>query len=167
MTSRSEPNLPRDCAIAVCALAVALAAAGCTPPAITALNEGTDASTQGRYEEALKHYDHAIELDPKWSTAHCARGEVLSKMKRYKEATLSFRQCTGLNPRDLEGKASLAIALLLDCDYSAAQVALDDFDKAKSAHPRVLENAEWVRVRLKRAAALGGRCLTESEVEAL
>jgi len=168
VTSQSEaPHISGRATAAVGALALAMVAAGCTPPALLAVNEGSDASMHGRYEEALQDYDHAIALDPMLSTAHCARGEVLSKMKRYKDATLSFRQCISLNPRDLEGKASLAIALLLDCDYAGAQVALDDFDRSKSTHPRVLANAEWVRVRLKRAAALGGRCLPESEVEAL
>ena len=108
VTGQSEaPHFSGRATAAVGALALAMVAAGCTPPALLAVNEGSDASMQGRYEEALQDYDHAIALDPKLATAHCARGEVLSKMKRYKDATLSFRQCISLNPRDLEGKASL------------------------------------------------------------
>ena len=144
-------------------VAIALAR---TPPEIAALNEGSDASISGRYEEALRRYDAAIALAPRWNVAHCARGEVLIKMRRYKDATDSFKECIRLEPRDLDGKASLAIALLYACDYTEAQVALDALDRAKSNHPRVLQNGEWVRARLKRARALGGRCLSEREIEA-
>ena len=137
----------------------------CTPPAITALNEGSDASIAGRYEEALRHYDRAITIDPVFATTHCARGEVLIKLKRFGEAAEAFGTCLDLNPGFLEGRVSLAIALLLSCDYVGAQTALDEFDRAKSTNARVLENAEWVRVRLKKAATLGGRCLpSEDEV---
>lgn len=144
-------------------VAIALAR---TPPEIAALNEGSEASVSGRYDEALRRYDAAIAAAPRWNAAHCARGEVLIKMKRYREATESFRECIRLEPRDLDGKASLTIALLYACDYAAAQVALNEVDRVKGTQPRALQNADWVRVRLRRAAGLGGRCLSEREVEA-
>ena len=134
-----------------------------TPPAIRALNEGSEASLSGRYDEALRGYDQAIALDPKWATAHCARGDLLIKLKRYTDATGSLRECLRLEPGHFDGRTSLAMALLHGCDYAAAQVALDELDRMKPTHPRVLHNAEWVRTRLKSAAVLGGRCPKEEE----
>lgn len=134
-----------------------------TPPAITALNEGSDASLFGRYGDALQHYDQAIALDSKWATAHCARGDLLIKMKRYNDAAGSLRECLRLEPGGLDARTSLAMALLHGCDYAAAQGVLDELDRMKPTHPRVLHNAEWARTQLKRGADSGGRCLKVEE----
>jgi tetratricopeptide (TPR) repeat protein len=52
-----------------------------------------------RYEEALKDFDQAIELNPKYLLAIAYRGETYGLMKRYEEALKNFDQAIELNPK--------------------------------------------------------------------
>ena len=131
--------------------------------AASELNAGSDALTAGRNEEALQHYDKAIAIEPKFGSAHCMRGSALLKLKRFGEAVEAFKVCVSLDSKDHDAKASLAEALARSCKYAEARSALDALDAANTQDPRVRQNGEWVRTRLAKADALGGRCLPSEE----
>ena len=147
----------------VLALAGLLAACFKLPPGVDELNAGSDALLKGKKEEALQHYDGAIKARPEWATPHCARGNALVQMSRYEEAITSYRRCLTLDPAYDDGKASLAEALVRACRYSEAQAALKTLDDAHTSDPRILQNGEWVRRQLVKAAQLGGRCLPNDQ----
>jgi tetratricopeptide (TPR) repeat protein len=52
-----------------------------------------------RYEEALKDFDQAIELNPKYHWAIAHRGKTYRSMKRYEEALKDFNLAIELNPK--------------------------------------------------------------------
>ncbi|HIK29382.1 MAG: tetratricopeptide repeat protein [Oscillatoriaceae bacterium SKW80] len=59
--------------------------------------QGKDFFLEGRYEEALKVYEQAIEADPESYEAWCGKGIALTKMKRFTEAIQAFNQSIRLN----------------------------------------------------------------------
>jgi tetratricopeptide (TPR) repeat protein len=54
----------------------------------------------GKYEEAIKYYDKAIEIDPNYAGAWYGKGSALQKLKQYKEAIECSAKAIELNPND-------------------------------------------------------------------
>ena len=54
----------------------------------------------GKYEEAIKSYDRAIEIDPKKTEAWYNRGDSLGKLGRHEEAIKSYDRAIEIEPKD-------------------------------------------------------------------
>lgn len=65
----------------------------------------------GRFEQAIHHYDRAIELAPDYFEAFNNRGNALNDHKRSAEAVASFDQAIKLNPNYAEAWMNRGIAL--------------------------------------------------------
>lgn len=74
----------------------------------------------GRYEEAVKHLSHAIELNPDFADLHNNLGNVLVRLERYEEAVQHFFDALTLNPD-------------LSSAYRNLSVALNDFGNSLNA----------------------------------
>lgn len=61
------------------------------------LNKGNKLYNQGKYEEAIKAYDNAIELDPGNPKVWQNKGYALNKLGLNQEANECFWKATGLN----------------------------------------------------------------------
>lgn len=59
--------------------------------------QSKDFFLEGRYEDALKVYEQAIEANPESYEAWCGKGIALTKMKRFNEAIQAFNQSIRLN----------------------------------------------------------------------
>jgi len=64
------------------------------------LEKGKDLLKQGKYDEALKYFDSALELDPQDYSTWMGRGDVLEKLQRYEEALKSYDKAIALNPEE-------------------------------------------------------------------
>ncbi|MGZ4310273.1 MAG: tetratricopeptide repeat protein [Gaiellaceae bacterium] len=64
----------------------------------------------GRYPEALRHYDAAIELHPAHGSAWCNRGNVLLQQGEFERAAESHTRAIELNPSDFRAYWGRAIA---------------------------------------------------------
>ena len=53
-------------------------------------NEGLAFFGNGQYEESLKCYDTALEIDPKFIQALNNKGNVLRILKEYEKAIITF-----------------------------------------------------------------------------
>jgi len=53
-------------------------------------NEGISHYNDGRYEEALKHFEGALKIDPKCGEANFNKALTLDKLGRHKEAAEFF-----------------------------------------------------------------------------
>lgn len=53
----------------------------------------------GRYADAIKFYDKALEIDPKFLCAWVNKGMALSRLGRYQEAISAFDQAIEINPK--------------------------------------------------------------------
>jgi hypothetical protein len=54
------------------------------------MKEGILLEKQGRFEDAINSYNHAIELNPDYISAHIRLGEIYENQRRYQEAIDKF-----------------------------------------------------------------------------
>ena len=54
----------------------------------------------GKYDEAIKAYDKAIEINPQDSKAWYGKGAVLGLSSKYNEAIKAFDKAIEINPQD-------------------------------------------------------------------
>lgn len=59
---------------------------------------GFMAGTAGRTEEALRHFDRAVAINPEADFAWCNRGRALINLKKYEEALASYDRAVAINP---------------------------------------------------------------------
>jgi tetratricopeptide (TPR) repeat protein len=92
-------------------------------------NRGVDLYQRGEYESALKAFDKAIELKPKFAEAWNSKGVILSNLGRYDEALKAFDEAMELKPK-------FAFA------WSNKGAALDNlgrYDEALKAYDKTIE----------------------------
>jgi tetratricopeptide (TPR) repeat protein len=82
-----------------------------------------------RYEEALKDFDRAIELNPKLDWAIARRGYTYLMLKRYNEALENFNCAINLKPDDDWGLYSRALAYQALNQVDKARVDLNNATK--------------------------------------
>lgn len=59
---------------------------------------GHAVSLQGRLEEAIEHWQAAIELQPDFAVAYCRQAEVFQKLQQWQAAIAAYNQAIGLQP---------------------------------------------------------------------
>ena len=74
-------------------------------------NLANNLARQGQHEEAVKHYSHAVRLDPEHSRAYNNLGNELGRLERGDEAIEAYRQAVRLTPTDAIAHYNLGIAL--------------------------------------------------------
>ncbi|MBN1457961.1 MAG: tetratricopeptide repeat protein [Armatimonadetes bacterium] len=82
------------------------------PPTTSASDcwlEGMDATSEGRYQDAIEHLKAALELDASFYKAHCCLGNTYADLGRYEEAIAAFRAAIRLEPNDAEAHYNLGV----------------------------------------------------------
>lgn len=87
---------------------------------------------QGRFEEALKAFDKAVQLKPDAAELWKHLGHVLIGMNRRDEAALKFQHALALNPRDWEAAFNVGSLLF---SLQRLNDALSSFDLCKQLQP--------------------------------
>ena len=95
-------------------------------------NRGVAKNDLKQYEEAIKDYDKAIELNPNYSEAYNNRGKDKYNLGLYKEAIEDFNKAIELNPNNsnsynFRGNAKYNLKLYKE--------AIKDYDKAIELNP--------------------------------
>lgn len=75
---------------------------------------------QGKYEEAIKYLDKALELDPKNAKALYSKGLLLGKNKKYQESIKCFDKILEINSNNDEAWFSKGLGLLSLKKYEEA-----------------------------------------------
>jgi tetratricopeptide (TPR) repeat protein len=73
------------------------------PPAPTAedlYKQGTDSFKKGKYQEAIKSYNAAIKVKPKYVEAYIGRGAVYSRLIDDNQAIKDYTMAIGLDPKN-------------------------------------------------------------------
>jgi len=94
-----------------------------TGPAAAAAREATLAAAAraaGRLDEAIAHYQKALQIDPSWIPGRWELGTILYDLDRYAEARPAIRSVLAAQPKN-----SIALALLGLCEFQ-----LKDYDRA-------------------------------------
>jgi tetratricopeptide (TPR) repeat protein len=80
------------------------------------------AQKAGRLDEAIAHYQKALEANPSWIEGRWALGSILYDLDRYEEARPAIRSVLAAQPNN-----AVALAVLGLCDFQ-----LEDYDRAMS-----------------------------------
>ena len=64
------------------------------------VNEGVKLAEQGKYSEALRCFDRALEINPKDAFAWVGKGIVLNGLSRHEEALRCFERALAIDPKD-------------------------------------------------------------------
>jgi tetratricopeptide (TPR) repeat protein len=118
------------------------------PTYLTSL--GTTLSNMGRYDEALKAFDKAVQIKPEDADLWRNLGNVLVDVKRPAEAILAFQHAFKLNPRHWDAAFKAGHLLYQSQRY---QEALDCFvlcDKLQPKHALTLQMRALMLQNLKR-----------------
>ena len=73
--------------------------AGATQNSISWNNQGIDLANSGKYNEAIKAFDKAIEIKPHDSKFWNNKGYALSKQNKYYEALKAYEKAIEINPQ--------------------------------------------------------------------
>ncbi len=111
----------------------------------------------GRYDEALREFEHTLEVEPLSARSHDFRAYLLLRAGRRLEAVEELRRLADLQPADPRWRRRLARALL---DASRGEEALEAFTAACRLSGEPAENA----VRLADAWRRGGAPALLAEV---
>lgn len=90
-------------------------------------NRGIAKNNLGLYEEAIKDFNKAIELNPNISEAYNNRGNAKNNLKQYEEAIKDYDKAIELNPNNLDAYNNRGSAKAILMQYKEA---IKDFDKA-------------------------------------
>ena len=74
-------------------------------------NLGNALFEQGKFEDALAHYDRAIALQEDFAQAHSNRGNALQRLRRFAEAEGAYRRAIALQPGSAEAWNNLGTCL--------------------------------------------------------
>lgn len=74
------------------------------------VEEGLRYADAGKWDEALKAYRQAVELDPRYSDAYLDMGDAYMSSGRYKEGFAAYRQAIAASPSNADAFYSLGAA---------------------------------------------------------
>ena len=96
------------------------------------LKEGNDFMNAKNYEDAIKCYDKAIELNPNGTVAYNNKGNVLEKMQKYEDAIKCYDKVIELNPNGTAAYNNKGVVLKTMQKY---EDAIKCYDKAIELNP--------------------------------
>lgn len=116
----------------------------------TALLQGNQYCEKGNFQEAIKLYDYAIELQPKFHEGWYQKGNVLAESQRYEEAINSYEKALQLKSDDYRswvGKGNVCTK------WQRYQEALNCYNEALRFKPndeKILSQSEQVQTELNK-----------------
>lgn len=126
----------------LCLVAI-LCLGGCSLPRIIVLNDPLDArqhndlgvayQQRGESDLAIREYDRAAKLEPRWARPLINRGNVLAEQGEWRQAEKGYRQALRREPGNDEAMNNLAWVLL---QAGKTEDALDWAEMAVTANPR-------------------------------
>ena len=121
--------------IAFLALILVLSVGGCSSDlskAQLAFREGTDLLQQPHYENAIRAFDKAIQLDPSFSVAYYSRGYAYGELGQHERAIQDFDKAIQLDPGYVPAYNNRGSLYGKMRQYERA---IQDFDRTIQLHP--------------------------------
>jgi len=101
-------------------------------PFIAHSNLADALARKGRPQEALQHYQQALELDPHSARAHANLGATLAELENYKEGIKELEQALSIEPGYINARLNLASVL----------VSIGETERARSHYQQMLESSD-------------------------
>ncbi len=105
--------------------------------------QGNDCAFRGEHQLAVEYYTQAIEIDPHYLDAHCARGQSSIELKLYTQAETDYKTALKLSPALPIAYGGLAQVYYALRDYPAA------LNACNQAIERDCQNLDFHRCRSK------------------
>jgi tetratricopeptide (TPR) repeat protein len=97
------------------------------------LEEGIRLLKEKEYEDAIKAFDEAIEINSQYAPSWHNKGKALGKLKRYEEALIAFEKAIEINPKNANAWYNKGIVLF---DYEKYEDAIRADEKAIEINPK-------------------------------
>jgi tetratricopeptide (TPR) repeat protein len=115
--------------VAVVVSVIAVYFAFDTARGISHYNRGTDHMANGNYDQAIRCFEKAIEVEGKFPEAYCQRGTAYYEKGDYDRAVPDFDKAIELNPEFAEAYCNRAIVYFYKKQYDKSW---EDIRKAQS-----------------------------------
>jgi tetratricopeptide (TPR) repeat protein len=100
------------------------------------IQQGWEQVEKGNYEQAIRYFTEAIDLNPKDAESYYSRGTAYSRKGQYDQAISDYTKALEINPRDAKSYFKRGIAYYKKSQYDQA---ISDFNKALEINPMVAE----------------------------
>ncbi|HZQ91534.1 MAG TPA: tetratricopeptide repeat protein [Terriglobales bacterium] len=88
------------------------------------LDKGNQAATHQKIEEAIRHFEKAIELFPRYALAHNNLGVLYMKVARPRDGRAAFEKALALDPRCSQAHTNMGKLLMSEKQYAQAEEEL-------------------------------------------
>src|SRR5712671_5108184 len=89
-------------------------------------DKGVEAEAQGKTDDAIGHYEKALNYSPDFSPAHNHLGSVYLSQRKFEQAQGEFVAAVKTNSNDAQGHFNLANVLLLTQRYNEADQEIEE-----------------------------------------
>ncbi len=111
--------------VAAAVLVVVLLVAG---PAAADWSAGVDLYNQGRFADAVEHFQAVVKSNPSWPGGYLMLGRCLLALEQYSDAIDNLRAAAELGPDDPANIATLSRALMAVGRHTETRELLENFD---------------------------------------
>lgn len=163
---RRPEMIQRILLLVSCTLLLATPASGQLSDADDAFQRGVELQEIGRFGEAIKAYDQAIQLGSNYLTAYNNRGAAYGALQQYERAITDFNEAIRLNPKYTEAYCNRGAAYGALKQYDKA---IRDFDEAVRLDPsytRAYNNLAWLLATAEEPSIRDGRRAVELAIKA-
>lgn len=115
------------------ALVISLASPAVAGDAAVWNNRGADLYNAGRYQQAIKAFDQAIKMNPRYTDAYSNRGAAYDALNQPERAVVDYSKALKLNPRFTSSYINRALAY---CDLAKFQESIADWNVVLKRSPR-------------------------------
>jgi len=102
------------------------------PQHLIFIQQGWEQVEKGNYEQAIRYFTEAIDLNPKDAESYYSRGTAYSHKGQYDQAISDYTKVLEINPRDAKAYFKRGIAYYKKSQYDQV---ISDFSKALEINP--------------------------------
>jgi protein O-mannosyl-transferase len=101
---------------------------------------GMHSFSQGQVDEAIRHYEDALRINPRYDVAHSHLGRALAQRGRYDGAVSHFEAALSLRPDDAKTRNNYGGVLLLQGRYEQAVRQFEEVVRLQREHAAAHSN---------------------------
>jgi protein O-mannosyl-transferase len=124
-------------------------------------NQGNDLQVKGKLDEAIPHFQKALEIEPRYAEAHNNLGIVRAQKQQLDEAVTHFEKALEINPDFAEAHHNLGLAFVKKDEPEKAITHFEKAIKLKPDYAPALRNLAYLLAASDKAALRDGERAVE------